>query len=297
MVALCLMAAPGARAITPENKDPHEKLNRKVMKLNDAIDTVLLRPVAKTYIFCTPHFARTGVRNFFDNLTEPNTFINNLLQGKLKQSGKTVSRFAINTTIGVVGIFDVAKHWKLERHEQDIGVTFGVWGMGEGNYHVLPILGPSTTRDDTWQVIQVILGVTSFPVSMLDMASQRAQAEDDLQAMNKLAVDRYVFLREAYRQHRNFMIHGGQAMPAMSQLMLDDDGADEPTAAANGGEKNKIAKSTAAATPANAAAPESAPAGTVNAPAAHARTVESAMRGKSGHRPALPQRFELPKQK
>lgn len=299
LAAACLLVAPAVRADATDNHDPHEKLNRKIMKLNDGIDFMLLRPVARTYNFCTPHFARQGVRNFFDNLNEPNTLANNLLQGKLKQGGRTISRFVINSTIGVVGIFDVAKHWKLERHEQDLGTTFGVWGLGEGSYHVLPLLGPSTTRDNPWQAIQVVLGVTSFPVSLIDMASQRAAAEDDIKTMDKMAVDRYVFLREAYRQHRNFQIHGeDQGPPPMSQLVLDDAGADSPAsapkaapAASPGTERGvRNAEKPVAKSVATAPTPPAAR----TAPAARPRTTESALHGPLDYRPALPQQSGAP---
>ena len=145
---LCGLALSGCAHLPPDDpSDPLEKINRPIYKFNRVADTYVLRPVAKTYVQWTPSPIRTGVSNFLGNLFYPTTIVNDLLQAKFVQTGKDTGRFVLNTTIGIVGLFDVATPLGLPRNDEDLGQTLGYWGVGEGWYLMLPLLGPSTNRD------------------------------------------------------------------------------------------------------------------------------------------------------
>ncbi len=237
LVPLVLTAFLPACATTSKvkgDRDPLEKMNRGFYVFNDKLDHYVMEPVTNCYNWMLPERARKCVDNFFHNLSEPDNAVNDLLQGKAKHSGSDVGRFATNTTIGVVGLFDPATKFGMPRHEEDLGQTFAVWGIGEGPYLVLPFFGPSTLRDGlgtlttsiTKSLVGIILPVFSIgagtrtSMDALETVNKRAGASDDLRAVNKAAVDRYVFIREAYRQHRTFLIYDGDPPPP---AMPDDD--------------------------------------------------------------------------
>ena len=148
-----------------EVNDPFEEINRKTYEFNESLDKNILKPVAEVYSNFPPK-VKKGVTNFFNNLEEVDTFINQLLQGKPKESINDLSRFVINTTIGIGGIFDVASKMGLERHEEDFGQTLAVWGVSEGPYIMLPFLGPSTLRDTLSRPVSSFLSVT-FHLSLI----------------------------------------------------------------------------------------------------------------------------------
>lgn len=129
--------------------DPWEDFNRSVFAFNEGVDAATLKPISKAYRNVVPSFVRYRVSNFFSNLRDIPNAMNDLLQGKLKQSANDVLRFTINTTFGVLGLFDAASVAGLEKHNEDIGQTLGIWGVSSGPYLVLPLLGPSTLRDVT----------------------------------------------------------------------------------------------------------------------------------------------------
>ena len=130
-----------------EINDPFEDLNRDIFIFNEKLDEKLLKPAALTYRKVTPQFARTGVTNFFNNLEEIDTTINQVLQGEIKYAFNDAGRFVINSTIGLFGLIDVASKMGLEKHEEDFGQTLGVWGFDSGPYIMIPFLGPSNPRD------------------------------------------------------------------------------------------------------------------------------------------------------
>src|SRR5688572_26977733 len=144
---LTLLAAGCAHSPAYDPQDPLEKVNRAVFGFNEKADQYVLKPVAKGYDKITPQPVRRGIANFFDNLFYPTVIVNDLLQAKLKQGAFDLGRFVVNTTVGVVGIFDVATGWGMEKHEEDFGQTLGYWGVGPGWYLMLPLLGPSDNRD------------------------------------------------------------------------------------------------------------------------------------------------------
>ena len=145
MLAGC--ASGGGVDREPNPADPWEGFNRKVFAFNDVLDRYALKPVARGYRFITPDPVETGVGNFFSNLGEPRTVLNSLLQGKVRNASIATSRFLINTTVGVGGLWDVASRMEITGQEEDFGQTLGAWGWEESRYLVLPLLGPSTLRD------------------------------------------------------------------------------------------------------------------------------------------------------
>ncbi len=195
-------------------RDPWEGLNRGIFKFNDAADRYVVKPVAEGYVNVVPGFVRRGVGNFFDNLGTPAVALNQLLQGKGKLALSDTGRFLINSTIGLGGLFDVATGSGLPAHQEDFGQTFAVWGIGSGNYLVLPFLGSSSVRDGTGQVFNAFtnpIGYLSrpqerYPLAALSVIDLRA----DLLSAEALVVgDEYLFLRDAYLQRRVFLINDG----------------------------------------------------------------------------------------
>src|SRR5450830_1572514 len=148
-LALAIAATLSACASTTANNpaDPFEGYNRAMFKFNDTVDTYALKPAATAYKKVLPTFVQTGVSNFFGNLADAWTGVNNLLQGKGRDGVSDIGRVALNTTVGLLGLFDVASEAGLRKHNEDFGQTLGVWGVPSGPYLMLPLLGPSTIRD------------------------------------------------------------------------------------------------------------------------------------------------------
>lgn len=226
LVAAVFLAAGGhAHAQTqPENRDPFEGANRAILNFNLKVDRFVLKPVAKTYARL-PRPVRNGVGNFFSNLWVPNTVINDLLQGKWAHAGRDSGRFAINTILGLGGLMDVATHLDLPKRNEDFGQTLAVWGVPSGPYLVLPLLGPSSPRDFIGTIPQY---AATDPVHALDsperwyasslrLVDGRARRLGAADVLN-LQPDKYLFLREGYRQLRTHAIYDGKP-PAG----LDDD--------------------------------------------------------------------------
>ena len=207
----------------PVAKDPWENFNRGTFAFNKVFDKYLLSPLAKGYRIILPNEVRTGIRNFFSNLKEPWTFINATLQGDLKNSGVSIARFGLNTTIGLLGIFDVASSLGLEKQKEDFGQTLGVYGVESGPYLVLPLLGPSTVRD----AIGKVAGFVADPITIalnkdgkdewlwigtaikgVDFREQNLEKIDNLDATS---VDFYATVRSLYLERRNRMIRNQSA--------------------------------------------------------------------------------------
>jgi len=235
-----LLAAVPARAA---QDDPWEGFNRAMFTFNDTLDRYLLRPVARGWIFITPQFARTGLDNFAANLRFPIVVVNDVLQWKWRRAGEETGRFAVNSTIGVLGFVDVARRWGLERQLEDTGQTFGVWGIPSGPYLVLPLLGPSNPRDTVGFAADSALAIYPFFVgaytyittgyAALNTVNQRALIDDDLESARKAALDYYVFVRDAYRQRREALIRDEVGFDEDEQADLydvpeDDDLYDVP---------------------------------------------------------------------
>ncbi len=210
--------------------DPWEGFNRAVYRFNGVLDKAILKPVAKGYIKVTNKPVRKGVSNFFSNLGEPTTIINDMLQGKLKQGAKDTARFMVNSTAGLLGIFDVAKRINLKKHREDFGQTFGKWGVGTGPYLVLPIFGPSNLRDGIGRIpgfytdpAPYIGDGSTTPVllraaSIVDFRSELLRLEPLLEQQ----IDPYVLVREGYLQSRLKAVYDGKP-PVVADEFLDEE--------------------------------------------------------------------------
>lgn len=216
LILLCSGCA--TRAPHEEASDPLEPVNRAIYTFNDYFDRGILKPVATRYVKYVPATARTGVRNVFNNLVEPITIINDVLQGKGRQAAGDTMRLGFNTIFGVFGLMDVSTGWGLGRHSEDFGQTFAVWGVGEGWYLVLPFLGPSNVRDGVgflaaWKLQPVPYlvddNVTRYGIYALYFVSQRADLLNATEVLDTAALDPYLQVREAYRQKRWNDIHDG----------------------------------------------------------------------------------------
>ena len=197
-----------------EINDPFEDLNRDILIFNEKLDKKLLKPAALTYRKVTPQFARTGVTNFFNNLEEIDTTINQVLQGEIKYAFNDAGRFVINSTIGLLGLIDVASKMGLERHEEDFGQTLGVWGFDSGPYIMIPFLGPSNPRDLLSRPISSFLSGTfameddDVKVTLVGIDALETR-ERLLDAETLIIGDKYIFVKDAYVQSREYEINNG----------------------------------------------------------------------------------------
>jgi phospholipid-binding lipoprotein MlaA len=193
-----------------DSRDPWEGYNRKVWRFNEAIDQAVLQPVARGYQAAVPEVVRTGVGNFFGNISDVWSFVNNALQLKPRESVHMLARVGVNTTVGLLGLVDVASRVDLPRYREDFGQTLGFWGLPSGPYLVLPLLGPSTLRDTAafpvdrqgdlvgWvQDNPARLGLTGL--RLVDLRADVLQAG---RVIEGAALDKYTFVREAYLQRR-----------------------------------------------------------------------------------------------
>ena len=197
-----------------EISDPFEDLNRDIFIFNEKLDETLLRPAAIAYRKVTPQFARSGVTNFFNNLEEIDTTINQVLQGEIKYAFNDAGRFVINTTIGLFGLIDVASKMGLERHEEDFGQTLGVWGFDSGPYIMIPFLGPSNPRDLLSRPISSFLSGTfameddDVKITLVGIDALETR-ERLLDAETLIIGDKYIFVKDAYVQSRAYEINNG----------------------------------------------------------------------------------------
>ena len=197
-----------------EINDPFEDLNRDIFIFNEKLDEKLLKPAALTYRKVTPQFARTGVTNFFNNLEEIDTTINQVLQGEIKYAFNDAGRFVINSTIGLLGLIDVASKMGLERHEEDFGQTLGVWGLNSGPYIMIPFLGPSNPRDLLSRPISSFLSGTfamednDVKLTLIGIDALETR-ERLLDAETLIIGDKYIFVKDAYVQSREYEINNG----------------------------------------------------------------------------------------
>lgn len=200
----------------PTTNDPLESVNRVIWDFNyDVLDRYILKPVTKGYVAVTPQPVRKGLLNFSENLEEPFNLVNNLLEGSFHQSAVNFSRFLINSTIGVLGIFDVASTMDLAPAKEDFGQVLGVWGLDTGPYLMLPVLGPSEVRDTTGKIVEGIAtsNVYSDPVSIggrvIGLLETRALLLDQEETLER-ALDQYIFVKDLYFQRLAFEIKDGQ---------------------------------------------------------------------------------------
>ena len=202
-----------ATIYSSEVNDPFENINRKTFEFNENLDEKILKPTAKFYSKFPPRI-KNGITNFFNNLEEVDTCVNQLLQGKPKKSANDLTRFLINSTVGLGGFIDVASKMGLERHEEDFGQTLAVWGVGEGPYIMLPGLGPSTVRDTFSRPVSSFLSVTfhmtetdvNIALKSIDAIETRERLLD---VESLLSGDKYAFVKDAYIQSINYEVKDG----------------------------------------------------------------------------------------
>jgi phospholipid-binding lipoprotein MlaA len=207
-------------------RDPIESFNRQVFEFNDVVDRALLKPIAEGYEYL-PEPVRDCLGNAFSNFREPSNAVNNLLQGKPVEAASDTCRFVVNSTIGLLGCFDVARQIGLEKHNEDFGQTLGRWGADAGPYIVLPIFGASTVRDAIGALVveayldpnfwiqDVAARNWIFGVRLVDQRAQLLQADD---LISGAALDKYRFIRDGYLQRRRSLIYDGNPPPAADEV-------------------------------------------------------------------------------
>ncbi|GAB1392296.1 hypothetical protein MASR1M60_04590 [Rhodocyclaceae bacterium] len=219
-VAVALMAVALSGCATSGNqKDPIEGFNRAMFAFNEGLDAAVIKPVAQGYEFVMPTPVRTGVTNFFGNIADLFIGVNNLLQGKPADAASDIGRVLVNSTIGILGLIDIASDMGMEKHEEDFGQTFGRWGAGDGAYVVIPVFGSRTVRDTAG----LVLDVAADPVGHVDhvptrnslLALRIVDTRADLLPADKVieeaALDKYAYVRDGYLQRRRNLIHDGNA--------------------------------------------------------------------------------------
>lgn len=248
----------GCASEPSQPKDEWEGWNRNVHGFNDGLDKTVIKPVAKGYQEWVPEPVNQGVTNFFGNITDIGVAVNDLLQLKMLQGGMDLSRFLINTTAGVGGLFDVASKLDLPKHNEDFGQTLGFWGVPSGNYLVLPFFGPSSPREAVGLLGDALLnpltylslgGSTAVSAAVtgakaVDVTDTRADMLTSEKIVDEAAVDRYDFIKNAYQQNREYLVYDGNPPEQ------NPDGVDLDEAIADS--SDKLAKTA----PASAANPE-----------------------------------------
>ena len=217
-VALMFMFVLGGCASNGNPRDPLEPLNRGIYKFNDGVDIMFVKPLSEAYRFYLPELARTGVSNVFSNINDVIVALNNLLQGKFVNAMSDVGRIVVNSTIGVLGLIDVATEFGLEKNHEDFGQTLGYWGIGDGPYLVLPFLGPSNFRDGvgwvgdiyTWPVTYVQRVRYRNTITGIRFISARAELLEASKILETAALDPYEFVRDAYMQRRRNQVYDGK---------------------------------------------------------------------------------------
>ena len=204
-------------ATNGDPRDPLEPLNRGIYQFNDTVDKAVTKPIAQGYRAVLPSPVRAGVNNFFSNVDDIFVTANNLLQFKIKTAASDFARLLANTTLGIGGIFDVASSFGLEKHDEDFGQTLGYWGIGDGAFLMLPLLGPSDVRDAVGTAVQgyfdPIWNLNNIAVrnslTALSVVDNRAGLLDAEKVLDEAALDPYTFLRDSYLQQRRSLIFDG----------------------------------------------------------------------------------------
>jgi len=275
-VALALVSLAGcetvraARAGPGQKLDPWENFNRKVFAFNESLDANLLKPVATAYVNVVPQPVRTSATNFFGNMLDAWSAVNNVLQGKFQNAAQDMVRVGTNTLFGVFGVVDVAADMGFDHQYEDFGQTLGRWGFGAGAYLVIPVLGPSSVRDAIGipfdraasPALLINDGRTKIGVTLLQLVNTRATLLGATNVIDEIALDKYTFIRDAYLARRRSLVFDGDVPQSP-----DEQGAGGPESGA------------ATATEGGASAPEggaSAPAARPPGPSASAPAAPSA---------------------
>jgi phospholipid-binding lipoprotein MlaA len=216
MLSGCYLSPPN----TDNPHDPFEHINRDANRMNVKLDSTIIKPIAKEYRAFTPYFVRRGISNFFSNLAEPENVANDLLQGHFRWALNDAWSFVINSTVGIGGFWNAAKHIDLQPHDNDFGLTLNQWGLYSA-YFVLPFIGPNTLGSVIGMPIDYYTGVTKYFIplrysailTILNGINLRAQLLSTEKTANGLILDKYLFYRSAYLQHRVYLYQLNQQGP------------------------------------------------------------------------------------
>lgn len=239
-------AAPVAARAQEAIRDPWEGVNRDLYAVHESVDKTVIEPVARGYRAITPGPVRQGVRNFLRNLRAPVIFANDVLQGQFGRAGVTATRFGLNTTIGIAGVFDPATSMGLERHDEDFGQTLAVWGVQPGPYVFVPLLGPTTVRDGAGRIIDIAFDPLTWAEgedidtwrtarTVTTGVSAREELLETVDDIRRDSVDPYVTVRTSYGLLRESAVQNG---PAAVEDLPDFDESLEPPATETPTEEN-----------------------------------------------------------
>lgn len=233
LLGLVLVAAGLSGCATAQRPDPLEPLNRKVFAFNEGLDKAVLKPTATAYKAVVPGPVRTATTNFFNNIYDVWSAANLFMQGRVTDGLSDLMRFGSNSVFGILGLADVATEMGLERHNEDFGQTLGKWGFGPGAYIVWPVIGSSTVRDSVALPLELMVTPETFvtPVraansmTVLRLVNTRSNLLQAGDILDGIALDKYVFIRDAYLQRRRSLVYDGDPPPLDDEP--DDSAADE----------------------------------------------------------------------
>lgn len=208
-------------AAVPSKVDPLEPMNRALYQVHDTLDTNVVKPVAESYVTVVPTFMRTAFANVFNNIDDLFSAVNGLLQGKPDKAGNDLGRVMVNTFFGLGGLIDIASDAGIERGNEDFGQTFAVWGLPQGPYLFIPLLGPTTVRDGTGVLVRIAVGPVGYVPNValrnsiygVGYVDLRSQVLDAGSILDTAALDRYLFIRNAYLQRRRYLVYDGKPPP------------------------------------------------------------------------------------
>ncbi|MDD5276583.1 MAG: VacJ family lipoprotein [Methylovulum sp.] len=232
------MTLVGCATPPAHQDDPWYSWNHGTQTFNDTVDKFIVKPLGQGYEYITPEPVNRGISNLFSNINDIGVTVNDMLQFKLLQGGMDASRFLLNTTVGVVGLFDVATPFDLPKHDEDFGQTLGYWGVGSGPYLVLPFFGPSSPRDTVGRIGDALLNPLTYVSFMgttasaatagskvVDIADNRADMMRTEKIVDEASIDdRYDFIKNSYQQHREYLINDGNS--PVDEIELEDDMSD-----------------------------------------------------------------------
>lgn len=219
LLAVTLLAGCAA---APSRDDPFEPMNRASFAVHEVVDGHVVKPIAQAYVDYTPKLVQTGIRNFFGNIDDFISFINGMLQNKPEKAGNDLGRVITNTGFGLLGLIDIASDAGIPKGNEDFGQTFGYWGIPQGPYLFIPVLGPTTVRDGTGLIVRAYATPIGYipdvstrnilwGIGFLDARASALQAES---LVEQASLDRYTFIRRSYLQRRQYLVYDGAPPPA-----------------------------------------------------------------------------------